>query len=252
MKTIHLLILVISLVFLIIVPINLASAQQTDFVAVRGASIPDTQIDGNIGAEWNDASSYTDVSIAPHGSVHIRIKQDGTYLYIALEFLVDSTDPWVALEFGNTACMSANADGALFNDDNYCPNSYSDISFTQTVGVASDKTQDGKGAISVNASKFVFIELKKPLSCGDTSGKDVSWSEGKTYSMLMTWDSNGGGSSGGATNHAMQAPVTQTILISSNSIPEFPYPLLTLGVLVAIVSLVLLTQRKKLKISPKL
>jgi hypothetical protein len=68
----------------------------------------------------------------------------------------------------------------------------------------------------------------------------------------MTWDSNGGGSSGGATNHALQAPVAQTILISSNSIPEFPYPLLSLGVLVAGVSLVFLTQRKKLKISPKL
>jgi hypothetical protein len=252
MKTIHLLILVISLVFLIIAPANLVGAQQTDFVAVRGASIPDNQIDGNIGVEWNDASSYTDVSIAPHGIAHVWIKQDGTYLYLALEFLADSTDPWVALELGNSACMSASADGALFNDDNYCPNSYSDISFTQNVGVASDKTQDGKGAISVNASKFVSLELKKPLSCGDTSGKDMSWSEGNTYSVLMTWDSNGGGSSGGATNHAAQAPVAQTILISSNSIPEFPYPLLTLGVLVASISLVFLTQRKKLKISPKL
>jgi hypothetical protein len=252
MKKILLLILLISLVVLIIAPTNLVSAQQTDFVAVRGASIPDNQIDGNIGAEWNDASSYTDVSIAPHGIAHVRIKQDGTYLYLALEFLADSTNPWVAFEFGNSACMSTSADGALFNDDNYCPNSFSDISFTQNVGVASDKTQDGKGAISVNASKFVSLELKKPLSCGDTSGKDMSWSEGNTYSVLMTWDSNGGGSSGGATNHAAQAPVAQTILISSNSIPEFPYPLLTLGVLVAGVSLVLLTQRKKLKITPKL
>jgi hypothetical protein len=252
MKTIHLLILVTSLVFLIIAPTNLVSAQKTDFVAVRGASIPDNQIDGNIGVEWNDASSYTDVSIAPHGVAHVWIKQDGTYLYLALEFLADSTDPWVALEFGNSACMSASADGALFNDDNYCPNSYSDISFTQYAGVAPDECQDGKGAVTVNASKFVSLELKKPLSCSDTSGKDVSWSEGKTYSMLMTWDTNGGGSSGGATNHVAQAPVAQTILISSNSIPEFPYPILTLGVLVAGVSLVFLTQRKKLKISPKL
>jgi len=252
MKTTLLLILVISLVVLIIAPTNLVNAQQTDFVAIRGASIPDSQIDGNIGAEWNDASSYTDVSIPPNGVAHVWIKQDGTYFYLALEFLADSTDPWVAVEFGNSACMSPNADGALFNSDNYCPNSYSDISYTQSVGVASDECQDGKGAISVNASKFVSLELKKPLSCSDTAGKDVSWSEGSTYSMLMTWDSNGGGSRGGATNHATQIPVAQTILISSNSVPEFPFPLLSLGVLVAAISLVLLTQRRKLKTSSKL
>jgi hypothetical protein len=253
MKTIHLLIiLVISLSILIIAPTNLVSAQKTDFVAVRGASIPDSQIDGNIGPEWNDASSYTDVSIALQGIAHVWIKQDGTYLYLALEFLADSTDPWIALEFGNSACMSANADGALFNSDNFCPNSYSDISYTQNAGVASDECQDGKGAISVNASKFVSLELKKPLSCNDTPGKDVSWAEGNTYSILMTWDSNGGGSSGGATNHANQAPPAQTILISSKPIPEFPYPMLTLGVLIASISLVLLAYRKKLMISPKL
>jgi hypothetical protein len=45
---------------------------------------------------------------------------------------------------------------------NFCPNSYSDISYTQNAGVASDECQDGKGAISVNASKFVSLELKKP------------------------------------------------------------------------------------------
>ena len=252
MKTIHLLILVTSLCILIIAPTNLVSAQQPDFVAVRGASIPDNQIDGNIGPEWNDASSYTDVSIAPNGIAHVWVKQDGTYLYLALEFLADSNDPWVALEFGNSVCMSANADGALFNSDNYCPNSYSDISYTQSAGVASDECQDGKGAVSVNASKFVSLELKKPLSCNDTPGKDVSWSEGNTYSVLMTWDSNGGGSSGGEANHALQPPAAQTILISSKAIPEFPYPMLALGVLVAAVSLVLLTQRKKLITYPKL
>jgi hypothetical protein len=80
----------------------------------------------------------------------------------------------------------------------------------------------------------------------------MSWSEGNTYSVLMTWDSNGGGSSGGEANHALQPPAAQTILISSKAIPEFPYPMLALGILVAAVSLVLLTQRKKLITSPQL
>jgi hypothetical protein len=216
---------------------------QPDFSAFYGNPIADSQIDGTIGSEWNDAGSYTNVSINPWGIAHIWTKHDGTYLYIAMKFVADSDNPWVAFQLGPSFCMSTNADGAVFGDDNYSPNGYEDILFTENAGVASDASQDGKGAMSVNSSNFVIIELKKPLNSGDVSGKDINWTQGETYSLVIIWDSDSGGSSGGTTGHLSATPSVKTILINSNSIPEFPNPIIIAGIVTAAISTVILGKR---------
>ncbi len=213
---------------------------QPDFSAFYGNPIADSQIDGTIGSEWNDAGSYTDVSINPSGIADIWTKQDGTYLYIAMTFVADSNNPWVAFQLGASSCKSTNADGAVFGDDNYSPNGYEDIHFTETGGVAPDASQDGKGAMNVNSSNFVIIELKKSLNSGDLSGKDINWTQSNSYALLIMWDSNGGGSSGGTTSHISGTPSVQTILINSSPIPEFPNPIIFVGVVTAAISIVIL------------
>jgi hypothetical protein len=216
---------------------------QSDFSAFYGNPIADSQIDGTIGSEWNDAGSYTNVSINPWGIAHIWTKQDGTCLYIGMSFVADSNNPWVAFELGTSSCMSMNADGAVFGDDNYSPNGYEDIHFTENAGVASDASQDGKGAMSVNSSNFVIMELKKPLNSGDMSGKDINWTQGDTYSLVILWDSDSGGSSGGTTGHLSGTPSVKTILINSNPIPEFPNSIIIAGVVTTAISIVILRKR---------
>ena len=62
---------------------------QYDFNAFLGNSIADTEIDGTIGSEWNDAGNYTNVAINPQGTAEIWTKHDGTrfYLYTSLALL---------------------------------------------------------------------------------------------------------------------------------------------------------------------
>jgi hypothetical protein len=210
---------------------------QTDFIAYRGSNIPDSQIDGVIGNEWNDAAYYKNINIDPWGIALFWIKQDGTNLYIGMKFYADSTNPWVAFQLGPTFCMSTSADGAIFGYDNYSANGYEDISFNEAPGISADVIQDGKGALSVNATYFVVLELKKPLNSGDIAGKDMNWSDGNTYSLVIMWDSDGGGSSGGAANHAVGSGIANTVLINPNPnpVPEFP-SLITVAILFTVVA----------------
>jgi len=194
---------------------------QHDFDAFLGNSINDNEIDGAIGSEWGDAGNYTGVAISPQGTAEIWTKHDGTYLYLAVRFTADSNNPWVALLFGGTTCMATGTDGALFGHDEHAANGYRDISFNGFTEISVDVSQDGKGAITVDSSNLVTVELKKPLSSGDSDGKDVAWTENSTYALIIMWNSNLYGASGGSVTHSEGFLTDRTIFINSNAIPEF-------------------------------
>ncbi len=217
---------------------------QLDFDAYKGAAIADGEIDGTVGAEWDDAGHYTNVLIDPEGAAEIWTKHDGTNLYIAIKFDADSTNPWLCIQLGTTGCMDSTADLATFGDDNLVADGYSD-SYYQGMGANPDASQDGVGAMSViNATQLITIELKKPLNSGDATGKDIAWSEGSTYDLVIAWDSDGGGSSGGGRDHkGGTTPTARTILIDPNVIPEFP-GLIFIAVLIAIAIPVIILIRK--------
>ena len=197
------------------VNVVIAGAGTADLIAQKGAAIADANIDGVIGTEWSDAKSYTNVPITPTGTASIWIKNDGTNLYIALQFTADSNNPWVAFQMGATGCMTANADGALFGHQSYADNGYVDIKFDGKGPIIVDTAQNGVGKFSVGAGNLLTVEFKKPLSSGDTGGSDIAWAVGSTYSLVVAWDSNGGGSSGGTTNHKNASPIARTIQIGA-------------------------------------
>jgi len=207
--------LAITGVLVINVNVIIAGAGGADLIAQKGAAIDDASIDGTIGTEWNDAKSYTNVPITPSGTASVWVKNDGTNLYLALQFTADSNNPWVAFQLGATGCMDAGADGALFGHDSYAANGYKDIKYDGTGPIVVDVTQNGKGAINVGAGNLVTIELKKPLNSGDATGGDINWAVGSTYSLVIAWDTNGGGSSGGTTSHRSATPIARTILIGA-------------------------------------
>ena len=248
MKTRIFLFVAISILLITSMTSVIVEAQtQADCNAYHGASIPDNQIDGVIGPEWNDAGS-TNTTINPQGLAEVWTKQDGTDLYVAIRFQADSPHSWVALQFGQDFCMSPSADGAVFGDNTYASdstNGYCDIHFTDNAAVAPDTIQNGVGAIAVSASNLVVVELKKPLNSGDTAGKDINWSQACSYPMVIMWDSNGGGSSGGTVNHAGGTPLVKTLLISpeSNPVPEFPTSTVIVIAAMATVFVAFLTKR---------
>lgn len=215
---------------------------QQDFDAFSGNPIDDSAIDGTIGSEWDDASSYTDVAISPQGTAEIWTKQDGTYLYMAVRFTADSNNPWVAFLFGGTTCMQSGADGALFGHDSYAANGYRDISFNGFADISVDASQDGTGAMTVD-SNLVTVELKKPLNSGDSDGKDVAWTQENTYALIIMWNSNLYGASGGSVTHSNGPLTDRTILINSNVIPEFS-SLLFAALLVATAASAILLKRR--------
>ncbi len=185
-----------------------------DLEAIKATTIADTAIDGTIGTEWNDAKHYTSIPIDPQGTAEIWVKNDGTNIYIAIKFTADSNNPWLALQMGTTGCMDSGADVAILGHDTLAANGYSDAYYDTSSSVKADTTQNGKGAITVGTGNVVSIELKKPLSSGDTGGKDIAWTVGNTYFMVMAWDTNGGGSSGGAVSHRSgTTPTARSILI---------------------------------------
>ncbi len=147
---------------------------QHDFDAYLSNAIDATAIDGVIGSEWDDSGSYIDVAISPQGTAEIWMKHDGTYLYLAVSFTADSNNPWMALLLGGTNYMQSGADGALFGHDSYSANGYRDISFNGFTEISVDASQDGTGAITIDSSNLVTVELKKPLSSGDSDGKDIA------------------------------------------------------------------------------
>ncbi len=195
---------------------------QHDFDAYLGNTIADIAIDGAIGSEWIDAGAYTGIAISPQGTAEIWTKHDGTYLYIGVKFTADSNNPWVALLLGGTNCMQSGADGALFGHDSYAADGYRDISFNGFTDISLDASQDGTGSITIDSSNLVTIEVKKPLSSGDSDGKDTMWTEDNTYSLIIMWNSNFNGASGGSVDHSNGPLIDKTIFINSNVIPEFP------------------------------
>ncbi len=219
-KIVLFLTLMLALLIAACVVIAPVSAQH-DFDAYVGNAIDDAAIDGAIGSEWDDAGSYTDVAISPQGTAEIWTKNDGTYLYMAVRFTADSNNPWVAFLFGGTACMQSGADGALFGNDNYAADGYRDISFKGFTSISVDASQDGTGAITVDSSNLVTVELKKPLNSGDSAGKDIAWTEDDTYAFIIMWNSKSYGASGGSVTHSNGSPIDQTIFINSNAVPEF-------------------------------
>ncbi len=216
---------------------------QTDFNAYLGTAITDGQIDGVIGSEWEDAGKFTNVSINPTGVADVWTKHDETYLYIALNFTADSNNPWVAFQFVGGDCMKEGVDGALFGHDNFSANSYQDIIFGGPPFIVKDSVQDGIGVINVDSSNMVTVELKKPLSSSNTVERDMSWTAGNEYAMIIMWDSDGGGSSGGTTDHMGGSRATKTILISTDTVPEFS----TIAAIVVLVAVLVLTTAFKAK-----
>ena len=246
MKIHTLLFLVVSILSItIIIPLIAEARAQTDCNAYHGNPIPDSEIDGVIGTEWNDAGYVTKIQIDPQGLAELWTKQDGTYLYEAVRFFADSQNPWVAIQFGQDICMSTSADGAMFGDDNYAANGYKDIYFLESGQIGVDAIQNGMGAISVNASNSVVVELKKPLGSGDSAGKDINWTQACSYPMVIMWDSDGGGSSGGSVNHAVGTHTARTLLVSSeaNPVPEFPTSAVLVIAAVAVVFVAIYTKR---------
>lgn len=216
---------------------------QFDFDAFLGNPISDEDIDGIIGSEWDDAGKYPGVTIDPQGIAEILIKNDGTYLYLAMQFTADSPNPWVGFQFNFDTHMSSGADGALFGHDGIGANQYRDISFGGLGSISADVIQDGVGAINVETSNLVTVELKKPLSSGDSVGADIDWSGSNTYILIIRWDSNGVGSSGGNSNHWSTSVRDRTVYINVNAIPEFSGLELVFS-LAAITVLVIVLKRK--------
>lgn len=233
--------LILSSLFFSINPIY----AQSDFSMFLGNTINDTQIDGIIEQEWDDVTSYPNIEINPNGNAQIWIKHDQNNLYIAIQFQADSDNPWVALQLGNTNCMTSNTDGALFGDDTLSPNGYQDIYFGGLGTIKADSIQDGVGAIKISNTNMVTIELKKPLNDDDAEGKDIQWSNNNEYSIVIMWDSDGNGSSGGSTNHRSTSPIARTININPEAIPE--YSTLTIPILLITLTIPLILSKKKTK-----
>ena len=222
---------------------------QFDFNAYLGKSVLDEEIDGIIGSEWDDASNYSEISIAPQGTAEIWTKHDGTFLYIAMKFMADSSNPWVGIQYERTNHMSSGADGALFGHDRIGPNEYRDISFGGFGSISTDSIQNGIGAIQVGDSNLVTVELKKPLNSGDSAGNDIEWVAGNLYTLIIRWDSNGGGSSGGNSSHLSGSFEDRTILINMDEIPEFSGLTLFVVLIAFTIIVIILKRQSPLQIS---
>ena len=224
-KVLCCIIMIVSLIILVSTCVTIGPVSaQNDFDAVLGNPIAESDIDGIIGVEWNDASSYTNVDISPKRTADFWIKHDGTSLYLAIRCTADCNNPWLALQFGTTGCHNTMCDGAIFGSDSYNTDGYRDIFFSASGSwnPTSDSCQDGFGAMSISSSNVVIVEMKKPLDCGDSDGEDISWSCDNQYSIVVAYDSNGGGSSGGSESHVMYMPTVRTVRVNPDPIPEIP------------------------------
>ena len=200
--------------------VSLVSAQ-SDFIAFRGGGFHDGMIDGYIDltSEWNDANYYPSVELTPQGTAEVWIKHAAGILFIALKFTADSDNPWVGIQYQESDHMSSGADGSMIGNDGLGANKYVDVTFGGEGIVSADSSQDGIGAIIVSDSNVVSIELKKPLSSGDSG--DIDWVVGESYPIILIWDSDGGGSNGGSSNHQSGSDATMSIFLDPNLIPEF-------------------------------
>lgn len=228
MKRKSLLVLTLLMVVLSLSYVSIQAAfAQTDFNAYKGAAIDDSKIDGVIGNEWDDAAKYFDVAIDPQGTATVWTKNDGTNLYIAYQFTADSGDPWIAVQLGGNSCMASGADAALFGNNlpQFSKNGYVDCYLSGTGAIRADATQNGKGAMTVDSSNVVTVELKKPLNNGDSAGQDINWTLSETHTLILIWNSNILGSSGGSVSHstkgnALGTATLRTVLINSAEKPS--------------------------------
>lgn len=120
---------------------------------------------------------------------------------MAIRFTADSNNPWLAIQMGSATIHDSSADIAVFGNDNLGANTYVDANFGSSFTVRADTIQNGKGIISVGSGNVITVELKKPLSSGDAAGKDVALTPGGTYTIVIAWNSNGNGASGGTVSH---------------------------------------------------
>jgi len=157
---------------------------------------------------------------------------------------VDSSNPWVGIQYGGSSHMTSGADGSIFGHDRLGANEYRDISFGGFGVISDDSIQNGVGAIIFGDSNQVTIELKKPLNSGDSSGNDIEWTVGNLYTIIIRWDSNGGGSSGGSTSHLSGPTKDRVVFLNMDTIPEFP-GLTLLVSLITITAIILVLKRKK-------
>ena len=209
--------------------INIANAQ-TDFNAYSGNPIPDDQIDGVIGTEWDDAGHVEGVALSPQGTADVWTKNDGTFLYIGVRFTADSNDPWVGIQLGGNSCMESGTDLALFGNNlqQFNKDGYADSKMAGEGAAKPDDTQDGKGALNVTSQNIVTLELKKPLNSGDTAGNDINWTQNETKTLIIVWNSNTYGSSGGTTSHFfINIATVRTLLVNSNTLPQGGNSILT-------------------------
>ena len=221
-----------------------AWSQTFDFDAYLGTQIPDGSIDGTIGTELDDSGHYTSVAIDPSGTAEIWTKNDGTNVYIAVRFTADSSNPWITLQLGADTCMDNSADAAVFGDDSLAASGYSDAYFPTGSSVNSDTSQNGVGAMVVDAGNVVTIELKKPLNSGDTAGKDINWAPLSINNIVVDWDSNGGGSSGGSANHrGGSTPTGRKVRINTVAVTEFATLTLVAALLVLTVLAVFIAKK---------
>jgi hypothetical protein len=247
--------LLLSLSLLMAVHVGRPVSAPVDFEAYLGSEIPYSAIDGVIGPEWDDAGHYTGVQIdppmpSPYGIAEIWTKHDSTFLYIAIKFIADSDNPWVAImprpwDY-ETGCKGFDVD--LFGDDNVAADEYVDAYFESVYKTPADEEAGGRqypnaGAMRIEEIKpeeyLVTIELKKHLNSGDVNGYDIAWSVGGTYGIAIDWDSDGvgnvykegappGGSSGGSADHKV-TPTEYNIHINPDPKPGVPFATVTLN-----------------------
>ena len=139
--------------------------------------------------------------------------------------------------------MEANTDGALFGHDAYAADGYTDIYFSGIPPIIADTSQDGTGAMSVDTSNVVTVELKKPLNSGDSDGKDMEWTESDNYALIIMWNSNDYGASGGSVTHTGGPIDEKAVFLSSTMIPEFSGLVFAFLVVAMTISAVILNRK---------
>ena len=168
---------------------------------------------------------------------------------MAVRFNADSDNPWTSFLFDGTTGMEENTDGALFGHDNYTANGYSDIYFNgRGMEISVDISQDGTGAMTVDASNVTTIEFKKPLNSGDSDGKDIAWHESDTYTLILMWNSNLNGASGGNVTHTEGSIDDKNMFLASTTIPEFSGLLFAVLLVAMTISVFVLNRKIKSKL----
>ena len=114
--------------------------------------------------------------------------------------------------------------------------------------ISVDISQDGTGAMTVDASNVTTIEFKKPLNSGDSDGKDIAWHESDTYTLILMWNSNLNGASGGNVTHTEGSIDDKNMFLASTTIPEFSGLLFAVLLVAMTISVFVLNRKIKSKL----